>query len=92
MARLVEVKVYFEILYVMPFMYSCELWGLDYSDETLYGDLAVSIVRIIRMNNVLMRINDLSYDYVQRWYIYFMVWIWSNVEIYKKLKATLLCD
>ena len=65
MARLVEGKVCFESCDVITFMARCELWGWVCCDEKLYGDAVLSIVRVIRMNKVLLRINGLSCDYVQ---------------------------
>ena len=66
-AKRVEMKLSFEIWDVMPFMDRCELWGWECCDEKLYGDVVLSIVRVIRMNKVLLRINELSCDYVQWW-------------------------
>ena len=56
-AKKVDVKVCFEIWDVIPFMARCELWGWECCDEKPCGDLVLSIVRVIRMNKVLLRIN-----------------------------------
>lgn len=72
-AKRVDVKACLEICDVMPFMARCELWGLKCCDEKLYCDVFLSILRVIIMNKVLLRINDLSCDYIQWWWKCFKV-------------------
>ena len=52
---------------VMPFLAGSKFWGWKCSDEKNYGDLVLSMVRVIRMNKMLLRINELLCDYVEWW-------------------------
>ena len=58
-------KVCFENCDVMSFMARCDILDWKCCDEKLYGDAVLSIVRVIRIIKVLLRINELSCDYVQ---------------------------
>ena len=66
-AKRVDVKVCFEIWGGIPFMDRCELWGWEFCDQKHFGDVVLSIVKVIIMNEVLLSANELSWDYVQRW-------------------------
>ena len=49
----------------MQFMARYKICGCECYNEKIYSDVVQIIVRVIRINKVLLRINKLSYDYVE---------------------------